>query len=165
VFLVPQHNRLVTVNATRDALAVRPFDIIEVLNKAGIDYLFVESLPLTTAAPGKPYRYPIVVKSKQGGVKFALDSGPEGMTVSAKGELVWDVPADQEPGQTGVIVTIEDKSGQSIFHTFNIEVEATGKSREGDDEEDAPKKSLERAGHDPAGAGRVVGAVVTSRMR
>ena len=87
VFLVPQHQRLVTV-----------------------------------ADPGKPYRYPITVQSKKGGIKFSLDSGPAGMTLSKDGVLSWQVPTSAEPGPAGVIVTIEDASGQNVFHTFNVQV-------------------------------------------
>jgi hypothetical protein len=124
VFLVPQHKRLVTVSDTRDQLVVRPFDIVATLNKAGIDYLFVDSLPVTVADPGKPYTYSIVVQSKKGGVKFSLDSAPEGMKVSKDGVLTWQVPADAEPGPTGIIVTIEDSAGQSVFHSFNVQIGA-----------------------------------------
>ena len=92
------------------------------LNNAGIDYLFVDSLPVTAADPGKPYRYPITVKSKKGGVRFTLDSGPEGMTLSKDGVLTWNVPAHFEAGPAGVIVTVEDSAGQNVFHTFNVQV-------------------------------------------
>ena len=122
VFLVPQHQRLVTVSDTRDSLVVRPFDMMAALEKAGIDYLFVDSLPVTTADPGKAYRYPITVQSKKGGIKFTLDSGPQGMTLSNDGVLSWQVPAVFDPGPAGVIVTIEDSAGQSLFHTFNVQV-------------------------------------------
>jgi hypothetical protein len=122
VFLVPQHQRLVTVSDTRDQLVARPFDMMETLNRAGIDYLFVDSLPATMADPGKPYQYSIVVRSKKGAVKFSLDSGPQGMKLSKDGVLSWQVPADADPGPAGVIVTIEDASGQNVFHTFNIQV-------------------------------------------
>src|SRR5688572_6725558 len=122
IFLVPQHQRLITVNDARDALVVRPFDMMAALDKAGIDFLFVDSLPVTAADPGKAYRYPITVQSKKGGIKFSLDSGPQGMTLSKDGVLSWQVPANFDPGPAGVIVTIEDSAGQSVFHTFNVQV-------------------------------------------
>lgn len=122
VFLVPQHGRLVTVADTRDHLVVRPFDLMAALNNAGIDYLFVDSLPVTAAHPGRAYRYPITVKSKKGGIKFTLDSGPDGMTLSKDGVLSWNVPANAEAGPAGVIVTVEDSASQNVFHTFNVQV-------------------------------------------
>jgi hypothetical protein len=122
VFLVPQCRRLVTVADTRDQLVVRPFDLMAALDRAGIDYLFVDSLPVTVADPGRPYRYPIAAQSKKGGIRFSLDSGPAGMTISRDGVLSWQVPANAEPGPIGVIVTIEDASGQNVFHTFNVQV-------------------------------------------
>ena len=122
IFLVPQHDRLVTLNESRDKLLVRPFDIVEVLDKSGADYLFVESLPVTVADPGKAYEYRIFVQSKNGGVKLTLDSGPDGMTLSEDGVLSWQVPASAEPGPAGVIISVEDGSGQSVFHSFNVNV-------------------------------------------
>ena len=85
VFLVPQHSRLVTLAQSRDRLVSRPFDIIAALNQAGIDYLFVDSVPPLIAKPGGAYRYQLQVKSKKGGINFNLDSGPEGMTLSKDG--------------------------------------------------------------------------------
>ena len=125
VFLVPQHERLITLAESRDKLIARPFDMMDTLDKAGIDYLFVDTVPVTTADPGKKYSYRMYVQSKKGGVKFTLDSAPEGMKLSNDGLLTWKVPANAEPGPAGVIISVEDSSGQSVFHTFNVDVTGT----------------------------------------
>jgi hypothetical protein len=126
MFFVPQHGRLVTLAHSRDRLVSRGFDIIAALNRVGIDYLFVDSVPPLIAKPGGAYRYRLQVKSKTGGVKFTLDSGPEGMTLSKDGLIRWDVPADIEAGQHGVIITVEDASGQTLLHSFTIRTEGAG---------------------------------------
>jgi hypothetical protein len=59
------------------------------------------------------------VRSKRGGVRFKLDSGPDGMTLSPKGQLTWAVPATAN-NEAAVIINIKDNSGQEIFQTFNI---------------------------------------------
>lgn len=118
VHFFPSANLLVTVPTTNDALVLRKFDIIEALNKSGIDYLFVNSSPSTVAHKGEFYRYPLEVKSKRGGVTYKLESGPEGMAISANGVLTWQIP--REATDSTVIITIHDASGQEIFHTFAI---------------------------------------------
>src|SRR5262249_12497499 len=85
--------------------------------KAGIDYLFVTSQPPPQAARGQEYVYPIVVKSKKGGVQFALDAGPQGLKITEAGVVRWKVPADLPDGSHDVIVTVRDKTGQGSLHT------------------------------------------------
>jgi hypothetical protein len=116
----PAANLLVTVAQSRDALQLRRLRIADELNKSGIDYLFVDSLPPPVANPGLEYNYSIQVKSKQGGVKFHLDSGPAGMTITDLGRIAWSVPAHFDDRQASVIVSIKDASGQEIFHSFSI---------------------------------------------
>jgi S1-C subfamily serine protease len=118
VHFFPTANLLVTIPTTNDALVLRKFDVIDALNKSGIDYLFVSSTPITTAHKGELYRYPLEVKSKRGGVSFKLESGPEGMTISPAGVLTWQIP--REATDSTVIVTVRDSTGQEVFHTFTI---------------------------------------------
>ncbi len=123
VFLAPQHNKLVILAPSRDRLVSRSFDIVLALNNAGIDYLFVDTSPPTLAGPGSLYRYPLQVRSKAGGVKFRLDSGPEAMSIADDGMVTWAVPTHATPGQHGVIISIEDASGQTRFHAFTIRID------------------------------------------
>ena len=127
IFLAPQHERLVTLASSRDRLVSRRFDLIAALDRAGIDYLFIDSVPPTIAEPGRTYRYRIQVRSRAGGVKFTLDSGPEGMVLTRDGVLEWDAPNQVEPGRSGVIITVEDATGQTLLHSFIIRTE--GESR------------------------------------
>jgi len=62
------------------------------------------------------------VKSRKGGVKVKLESGPPGMTVSGQGRVSWKVPADFAPGEVDVILGIGDASGQETFQTFRLTV-------------------------------------------
>ena len=122
IHFFPTANLLVIVPATRDQLVLRRLDVTAALDKAGIDYLYVTSLPPATAAPGSTLTYAVEVKSKRGGVHCTLDSGPEGMTLSDDGKLQWAVPAGEPNGRQGVIITIKDASGQEILHSFNITI-------------------------------------------
>jgi hypothetical protein len=46
------------------------------------------------------------------------------MLVTTEGVVYWKVPADQPPGESVVIITISDKSGQETFHTFRVRTAA-----------------------------------------
>jgi hypothetical protein len=119
IVFLPQANILATVPFTNDRIVIRPFNLVSALENSGIDYLFVDSAPPLTAEKGSAYSYQLAVRSKRGGVRFKLDSGPDGMTLSPKGLLKWSIPSTAG-NEAAVIINIRDGSGQEIFHTFNI---------------------------------------------
>jgi len=124
LFLVPDAKALVVLNGAATALYVHRFDLKELLEQSGVDYLLVMSRP-PAAARGAKYRYAPVVWSKKGGVKLKLEAGPAGMAVAA-GAVTWDVPADHPAGDApAVILTVSDAGGQEIFHTFTLSVGGT----------------------------------------
>jgi hypothetical protein len=93
-------------------------DVEKLLDAAGIDYLFVTSKP-PVAVPGKPFRYPVGIKSNKGGVKLKLEAGPGGMKVNGT-TVTWDVPKNYDGKDANVILTVSDASGQEVFHTFSL---------------------------------------------
>jgi hypothetical protein len=122
VFFIPEAKLVVSVPGSNDRLILHRFDMDRELEQSGIDYLLVTSRPVTQAVKGGAYRYALAVKSKKGGVKYRLESGPDGMRISADGRLTWDVPAGFAEAEAGVIVTVSDASGQEVFHTFKVAV-------------------------------------------
>lgn len=124
VFLIPDAELLVFVPATDDKLILQRFNLVSLLDKAGVDYLFVASQPVTQAVKGSTYNYPLSVKSKKGGVKVKLVSGPPGMEVTADGRTTWAVPADFADAAADVILSVTDASGQEVFHSFKVTVVA-----------------------------------------
>ena len=121
IFLIPAAEVLVTVGPGSDHLILRRFDMAKALADEGIDFLFVTSAPVQITSRGKTWRYPVVVRSRQGGVKMTLQSAPDSMKIDAQGEIRWRVPRNAVSGQeVPVIVEISDQSGQVIFHTFRI---------------------------------------------
>jgi S1-C subfamily serine protease len=117
---IPQANVLVTVPPDKDYIVVRRINPVELLKKSEIDYLFVESLPVTEARKGKAYEYSMKVQSRKGKVKYELSGGPDGMTISREGRLTWDVPPEFEGDDVTPIVLVKDASGQEVFHTFTV---------------------------------------------
>ncbi len=136
VHLIPDANLLVILPITNDKLVLRTFDVTAALEKSGKDYLLVTSRPVETALKGQPYSYQVTVKARKKDVKYRVEAGPKGMTVSKDGLVSWAVPADQEEGETDVIITVSD-GGQEIFHTFKVRV-ARGEPGEGPKPPEAP---------------------------
>ena len=62
-----------------------PLDLDRAIDEAGIDFLLVTSAPPGSFCPGKEFRYPVRARSKAGGLKFSLESGPDGMKVGLDG--------------------------------------------------------------------------------
>jgi hypothetical protein len=122
IHLIPEAKLIITIPTSNDQLVLHRFDADLALEKSGINYLFVTSHAPATARRGETYVYPLEVKSRKGGLKYKLDSGPTGMTVSDSGKVLWQVPrGDVEPEIT-VIVSIRDLGGQECFHSFTIKV-------------------------------------------
>jgi hypothetical protein len=117
---IPDAKLLVLLPNTKDKLVLHRVDVDAMLEKSGIDYLFVTSTPPGRFVPGETLTYALAVKSKKGGVKVKLELGPEGMTVSAKNELTWKVPADYAEAEAAVTLTISDASGLEVPHTFRL---------------------------------------------
>jgi hypothetical protein len=120
---LPAANVLITIPVSNDRVQIRSFDLFQALEKSGENFLFVLSIPKTRARTGTLYEHSIVVKSKSGGVRFALESGPPGMKVGADGVLRWQVTEQIDAKAHPVIVTIRDGKGKDIQHSFDITLE------------------------------------------
>jgi hypothetical protein len=117
---VPDARLVIGIPTTNDRLILQQFDLLKALKDAAIDYLFVTSSPITSAAKNSNYIDQIQVESKRGDVAFSLESGPSGMSITPSGKLTWT--AGSAESEATVIVRITDASGKEIFHTFTISV-------------------------------------------
>lgn len=122
VHFIPDAKLIVVIPDAADRLLLHRFDVMQALEKSDVDYLLVTSRPPQRAGKGTFLDYQLDVKSKRGGVRCKLDSGPDGMAVSPAGRLTWRVPAAFAGAEADVIVAVSDQSGQEIFHTFQIAV-------------------------------------------
>ena len=120
VFVLPSAGMLVAIPSAGDKIDFYPFHLDRLLEEAGVDYLYVGSVPPAVAVVGTEWVYEPKVRSKRGGVELRLDSGPDGMSLDADGVLRW-TPA-KKMGSVTVILNISDASRQQIYHTFKIRV-------------------------------------------
>jgi hypothetical protein len=118
---VPDAKAMAVLNGTADKVYIHKVDQEALLEKAGIDYLFVVSRP-GAAVRGSTFKYKPEIKSRKGGAKVKLDAGPDGMKVGGDGTVSWAVPKNFADASASVILTISDKSGQETFHTFTLPV-------------------------------------------
>lgn len=122
VHLVPRARLLVLIPRERDRLRLFRLDLDAELEGSDIKYLLVTSRPPIEAPRGELLRYDIQCKTRAGGLTFKLESGPKGMSINDKGQLRWRVPADFADAEPSIIVSIRDKDGQEIFHSFALQV-------------------------------------------
>ncbi|MBS0211413.1 MAG: hypothetical protein JSS27_20930 [Planctomycetes bacterium] len=120
---VVQAGQFLYIPLSNDRLMVRKFDLREALDASGNDYLYVSSLPPSAFRKGEEFSYQLEVVSKPAEFTARLDSGPDGMALSADGKLTWNVPADFADRRIDVIISIENKSGQAVFERFGADQE------------------------------------------
>jgi len=121
VYFVPDAKVIIVLPMSNDRVVMYEFDAEAALEKSDLKYLLVTSRPPSEVQAGKTLTYKLAVKSKSGGVMISLDSGPKGMTLSPEGTITWAVPADAT-GEQAVVLTVKDKSGEEVFHTFTLKV-------------------------------------------
>jgi hypothetical protein len=120
VHFLPDADLVVMIPMTDDRLVLKRLDVEAAPEKSGVDYLLVLSRAPHRAKKGATYRYPMAVRSKKGGVKYKLESAPKGMRVSADGVVTWDVPGDQAENDVDVLITVSDRTGQEVLHSFKV---------------------------------------------
>lgn len=125
VHLIAGANQVVSIPFSNDRLRVKRVSISEELKKNEIEYLYVNSTPATSVPSGKEFRYQLEIESSYSDIAFELSAAPEGMTMTEKGLITWQVPKDADP-EVDVIITIEADAGEQVaFHTFRIKIETS----------------------------------------
>jgi hypothetical protein len=120
IWFVPDAKAIIQVPAVKSHLLVHRVDIDALLEEADIDYLFVSSRPPGRALLGKTLKYSLKIRSKRGGVKCSLASGPKGMEVSTEGLVTWTVPEDHPNTPEQVVINVTDDSQQEVLHRFTL---------------------------------------------
>jgi hypothetical protein len=122
VHYLPSANVLVNLPENNDRVVLRPLDLVASLNQSGQDYIVVLSRPETQVAAGGTFTYPIEVHSKASGLRYGIEAGPEGMTVSETGVVRWKAPERPDRKPVRVVVTIGSASGKEYQHAFDVTV-------------------------------------------
>ena len=142
LLLLPAAEAIVSIPQANDQIIIQHFQLDEELRREESSPLFVASVPPAAVRPGALFQYQVEGKSKQGGLKYRLESGPAGMTVSPAGLVTWKAVRAGEPEEIG-IVAVSDASGGEIFHSFRLRLDA--------DASTAPTTTASRPAPSPMG--------------
>ncbi len=140
----PPAKAIIMLADSHDRLLIRDIDPYQHLRDSGDDYLLVVSQPPSSVAAGTRYQYQIEAISNHPPVKFALTSSPAGMAISATGQISWQIPNQAAGLREHVIVTLTSASGESIFHTFPLQVDGTAMLADAEPVEPAPPQVEEQ---------------------
>lgn len=119
VVFAPGSGYLLFLPPSNDRIVRREFDLQEAMEPTGADYLLVVSSPPTRAKAGGRWEYAMKTVARHGPVDYALESGPEGLTLDPEGRLAWQIPAHIR-GEGDVVVMVTDAQGQEVRHRFTI---------------------------------------------
>lgn len=116
----PGAKQLITVPVSNDRVMIRRFDLEEALRSTGQGFVFVTQMPKATASTLEPYVSRMAAVGS-GPITFRPVHVPEGLKVTATGDIVWQ-PADAVLGHTvGVTIDVECNGAKTTVH-FPIEV-------------------------------------------
>ena len=122
--LVPEHDSLIIFPYEGNELILRKLSLDMRLKRCDLDYFFTTSMPPTYVQLGESLDYQIVAKSKVGGLKYRLISGPDGMAVTKNGRVEYR-PTKVTDTQVKAVVVVSDNSGAELYHTLAIDVSKT----------------------------------------
>jgi serine protease AprX len=83
----------------------------------------ITSTPVTTAAQGLAYQYPVTASDPDGDqLSFSLITAPSGMNIDAKTGLIAWTPSNAQVGANSVALKVSDPGGLSATQNFSIQV-------------------------------------------
>jgi hypothetical protein len=121
ILYIPDANLIVTIPAD-DRIVLHRFDFEDALRKTDLDYLVVTSRPPTNVRRGGTLKYMLNVRSKNPVAGYRVESGPEGVMVSNKGEVTWGVLLNANLGERTIVIAVKSAGGQEKLHNFTVSV-------------------------------------------
>lgn len=131
----PSENAVLQIPTQNDRILVHSVDIQNELEVAGVDFLYVAPQFIPEGVRGKIFRLKIDARSKRGGTRFRIVSGPTGMSVDSSGVITWMIPKDFGPDKQPVALELVDQSKQVISHSISIAIASEAPMSEREREE------------------------------
>jgi hypothetical protein len=119
----PDRGLLVTLPGNDRQIRVLVADVKSHFAAHDADYLFVISLPPVTAVVGKPYSYQLETLTNAKKVTFNLESGPDGMTVDARGQVQWTPKSRPAGSVEHIVLAARSDNGREAFQSFEVSIE------------------------------------------
>jgi hypothetical protein len=123
VWLFAGCGRIVVLPPGEPKLVIHPADISgEAGNRRGL--VCFTSIPPRVVRAGQTLHYQLqTVSARDDKLTFNVDHGPQGMQVSAEGEVSWAIPATAKGSSAEVVISVRDAAGVTGIHKFTIYVE------------------------------------------
>ena len=119
---VPALKRIITLPQTNDRLVLRKYDHKAKLESENKGYLYLASTPPLAVARGKSVHYPIEVESSGKPVEIELEDRPRNTRLTGKTHVRWTAPLNHPDAFARFSLTIRDKQGQVILHSFEVAI-------------------------------------------
>jgi S1-C subfamily serine protease len=120
IYFIPNAKLVVLLPEKQESVILHRFDLEESLRASENNYLAITSNPAPLIANDQDFQYQIVTASNHGNLRYHLDSGPEGMTVSDTGLVQWKVQNLPEDGEIKVRITVSDDREHNVQHNFEL---------------------------------------------
>jgi len=116
----PTHSYIVIIPPENDRIITRSFELKDIMEDSGVDFLVVTSTPNATITIGETFQYKIETLSNASKLKYYLKFAPDDMAIDNTGLITWKVPEDYASNLEKVVVLIENENGDSIYHNFDL---------------------------------------------
>ncbi len=118
----PIHGYIILIPPENNRIIQRSFDLVQLLEQAGVDYIVVTSIPDMSVASGESWEYQIEALSNDEHIQYSLEFGPEDMRVGDGGLVSWQVPIDYGGSSEKVTVLVENGNNDSTYHNFELQI-------------------------------------------
>ena len=119
LFFVPNPARLIFLPPGSAAVHVFPVDLPAMLERSEHKVLFT-SIPPADVRTGKGYLYRATAVAAQGPVRYTLEKGPSGMTMTPEGVLTWPDTGTFRGTEAEVRITARDARGRTANQNFQL---------------------------------------------
>lgn len=120
--LVPAAQLLITIPTTNDRLVLRRVDIEKTLEDIGYQSLIVATPTDLHVEAGGVLHHQIEARSPGKGLRYELEKGPQGLTLSSTGAVDWALPNDLPNDVEELVVKMSDSSGRKRSYPIKIHI-------------------------------------------
>ena len=117
---VPQLGFLAYVPKNHREFVIKPFDVWEVMERAGCDAVFVTAFPPPFVTRGEVCQFDLQPRG-MGGIRSELESAPEGATISPEGVIKWTVEGESSRAKPW-IVRLSSEGGAELLWRWDPHV-------------------------------------------